>query len=171
MEEVWKDVQGYEHLFKVSNLGNVFSKRSNKILKQHSRSDGRKTVATRIGGRLGETVCFKVHRLVATAFIDNPEDKPFVNHIDGDPSNNRLDNLEWATSSENVLHAFKTGLNTPSRGEDNVQAKLDNDIVVFIRENYIPRDREFGARALSRKFSVSKETVRNVLLNKTWSHV
>ena len=48
MEEVWKDVQGYEHLFQVSNLGNVFSKRSNRLLKQHTRSDGRKSLVTRV---------------------------------------------------------------------------------------------------------------------------
>lgn len=93
--EVWKDVVGYEEYFQVSNLGKLFSKRSQKILKQTISKTGYYTVATRLGGRNGICKCFKIHRLVAEAFIPNPEQKRTVNHIDGNKLNNNLSNLEW----------------------------------------------------------------------------
>ena len=108
--EVWKDVVGYEEFFKVSNLGNVYSKRSGKILKQNLHPNGYYTIATKIGGRCGKNICFKVHRLVAKAFIQNVYDKPYVNHIDGVKTNNTIGNLEWCTAKENTHHAIANGL-------------------------------------------------------------
>lgn len=108
--EVWKDVVGFESLFLVSNFGEVYSKRSSKILKQNLHSNGYFTIATKIGGRKGKSICFKVHRLVAEAFLLNIENKPFVNHIDGVKTNNNLNNLEWCTAKENTKHAILTGL-------------------------------------------------------------
>lgn len=103
-QEIWKDVVGYEDYFKISSLGNLFSKRTNKILKQHIGKRNRKAVSTRIGGRSGVNICFSIHRLVAEAFIPNPDNKPEVNHIDCDPLNNVVSNLEWATREENLQH-------------------------------------------------------------------
>lgn len=157
--EIWKDVVGYEEYFKVSSFGKVFSKRSNKILKQHTRKDRRKTVSTRLEGRDGPTLCFKVHRLVAEAFIPNPENKPQVNHKDGNPSNNNLSNLEWNTVSENVQHAFDTGLNFVPSGIDNPNFKLTLEQVLYIKEVYKPRDKEFGARALGRLLGVNHMSI------------
>lgn len=109
-KEEYRDVVGFEVYFQISNLGNVFSKRSNRILKQAKSKRGYWTLATRIGGIAH---CFKVHRLVADAFIPNPESKPLVNHIDGCKTNNMLSNLEWVTHAENVAHALATGLLLP----------------------------------------------------------
>lgn len=103
--EVWKDIAGYEGLYQVSNLGRV-------------KRDGRiKTLSVDRGGYLyvwlskhSKMKCLKVHRLVADAFIENPNGKRTVNHIDGNKKNNQVDNLEWATHSENIIHANKTGL-------------------------------------------------------------
>lgn len=136
-EEIWKDVVGYEQYFRVSNYGNVFSRRTNRILKQHIRPDRRVTVSTRIGGKNGKTVCFKVHRLVAEAFIPNPENKPQVNHIDGNPSNNILTNLEWVTASENIQHAYANSLMSAGdrSGTKNTNSKLTEENVKYIREN------------------------------------
>lgn len=108
--EVWKDVVGCEEYFKVSNLGNVYSKRSGKILKQNLHPNGYYTIATKICGRCGKNICFKVHRLVAKAFIPNVYDKPYVNHIDGVKTNNTIGNLEWCTAKENTHHAIANGL-------------------------------------------------------------
>ena len=124
MQEVWKDVVGYEELFSVSNKGNFYSKRTHKNLKQFERPNGYMTIATKIGGRDGEPKCFKVHREVANSFLLEPSNhqkqwadssyykRVYVNHIDGNKANNHVDNLEWCTYSENNQHAIKTGLNT-----------------------------------------------------------
>lgn len=133
--EIWKDVKGYELYFKVSNLGRVLGKRSGKILKQHTNKNGRATLATRIGGRQGEAVTFFVHRLVAEAFVENVENKPQVNHKDGNPSNNSVDNLEWVTASENMQHAFDNKLIVASRGVESCSASLSESQVEYIREN------------------------------------
>ena len=109
-KEEYRDVVGFEEYFQVSNLGNVFSKRSNRILKQSTNGAGYRTFTTKIGGRNGSDHHFSVHRLVTEAFIPNPEGKPFVNHIDGCKTNNVVSNLEWVTAKENSAHAWSTGL-------------------------------------------------------------
>lgn len=123
MEEIWKDVEGFEGSYQVSNCGEVRSldriishpngptKRKGKVLKQVKTGVKRNYHAVELN-----SVAYKVHRLVAGAFILNPENKPEVNHIDGDPSNNKIDNLEWVTSSENQRHALDTGLLVRERG-------------------------------------------------------
>lgn len=159
MQEEWRDVVGYEDYFKVSNLGNVYSKRTSKVLKQHVRKDRRVTIATRIGGRNGRSIAFRVHRLVAEAFIPNPENKLTVNHIDGNPSNNILLNLEWATHSENTRHAIETGLIKFTRGKSHPLSKATDQLISFIKNNYIPFNKEFGARAISRKLNINHNLV------------
>lgn len=155
--EVWKDVVGFESLFLVSNFGEVYSKRSSKILKQNLHSNGYFTIATKIGGRKGKSICFKVHRLVAEAFLLNIENKPFVNHIDGVKTNNNLNNLEWCTAKENTKHAILTGLIDYSKR--NVTYILNEYQISFIKENYKPFCREFGSRSLAKLFGVSKNTI------------
>lgn len=130
-KEEYRDVVGFEEYFQVSNLGNVFSKRSNRILKQAKDKAGYWTFATRIGGRNGTAHTFRTHRLVAEAFIPNPEGKPFVNHIDGCKTNNVVSNLEWVTAKENAVHAWSTGLLKPRPNHS--QRKLSADQVREIR--------------------------------------
>lgn len=112
----------------------------------------------------------RVHRILAICFIPNPYNKPEVNHINGIRYDNHLGNLEWVTHRENVQHAYDTGLTKPGYGEELYNAKLSCDDVTYIRNNYIPRDPEFGQAALSRKFGVSQKTVYAVIHNKTWTH-
>ena len=128
-DEVWKDIEGYEGLYQVSNFGNIKSlarivhseKRSDykikeKVLKQSDTTTGYKKVELHKDNKKRKS--FKVHRLVAQAFIPNPENKREVNHIDGNKHNNNVNNLEWVTSSENKLHAFEMHLNPTKRDLD-----------------------------------------------------
>lgn len=101
MSERWRDVAGYEGLYVVSNLGNVRSLSSGKLLKPD-------TCAGYLRYRLSKENHAKhcrAHRLVAEAFLPNPERLPQVNHVNGDRSDNRVENLEWCTGSANQLHS------------------------------------------------------------------
>lgn len=165
-----RDVIGYEEIFSVTEDGEVYSKRTNRFLIQGTTKTGYKVISSRIGGRRGKAICLRVHRLVAEAFIPNFENKPHVNHKDGNKSNNCISNLEWVNEHENLQHAWDFGLRKSDTisCENNVNSKLTKDIVHYIRSSYISRSSEFGARALSRKFGVNKETVLDIVHNKTW---
>lgn len=108
---------------------------------------------------------------MARIFIPNPENKPIVNHKDGNKMNNGLDNLEWGTThSENVKHSYKMGLIKPNRGSENVQSKLSEEDVIYIRKNYIPRDKEFNAQSLAEKFGVATSTIYRVVNNECYKN-
>lgn len=171
--EVWKDVVGFDEYFQVSNFGNVYSKRTNKVLKQTVSRKGYSSISTRIGGRNGKCYNLRIHRLVAEAFIPNPDVKDQVNHIDGDKLNNHVDNLEWNTQFENMQHAFRLGLMDLSKLEiNNINSRLISDEDVnFIKVNFKSRNREFGYRALSRKFKVSKHTIYCIVNNIRYKEV
>ena len=106
MKEIWKPIENYEQ-YSISNLGNVYSSKRNRILKPTNTTKGYVQVHL---SKNGNVVNAPIHRLVAKAFIANPFNKPQVNHIDGDKHNNRVENLEWRTNSENQKHAIKLGL-------------------------------------------------------------
>lgn len=111
--EVFKEVNGFEKKYKITNYGRVWSNYKNNFLKQGKDTKGYSIVYLSISHTKQKTT--KVHRLVAIHFIDNPENKPQVNHIDGNKNNNHIDNLEWNTCKENVNHAIKTGLYNPKK--------------------------------------------------------
>lgn len=108
--EIWKPIAGYEGLYEVSNLGQVRS-----LPRKNVKGGIKSPTETKWGYLIcplwknGKAKHCSVHRLVAEAFIPNPENKPTVNHIDCNRKNNRADNLEWATQSENVRHSVKLG--------------------------------------------------------------
>ena len=117
--EFWKDVIGFEGRYQVSNLGNIRSIQTNhgkyqeRLIPTRARSDTCTYQYVQMWLK-NKPHTEAVHRVVAKAFIPNPENKPMVNHIDGVKTNNRVDNLEWATCSENHKHAFDTGLRNAS---------------------------------------------------------
>lgn len=114
MEELYKWVDGYESLYQISNLGNVKSfiqNKDGKILKSSLDSKQYYFVVF-YKNKKGRTQ--RIHRLIANAFLPKVQGKDIINHIDGDTKNNRLDNLEWCTHKENIIHAVKIGLKKPS---------------------------------------------------------
>ena len=120
---MWRKViyEGKETDYSVSDAGEVRKDTINYILKQSSQQDY-KFVTLMIAGKQKR---MRVHRLVAEAFISNPENKPYVNHIDGNRSNNNAKNLEWVTPSENSQHAVTSGLWSNHRAKPVVQYSLD----------------------------------------------
>jgi hypothetical protein len=103
---VWKDIEGFEGKYQISTEGTVLSVHTNKLMSLQLGGNGYYKVGLR--NENGKER-YSIHRLVAEHFISNPHNKPQINHIDGNPLNNNVDNLEWCTPSENALHAFKHG--------------------------------------------------------------
>lgn len=151
---MWKDVEGFEEYFLVSRDGQLFSKRTNKILKLNKVGGGYLAHTTKIGGRSGKNYCLRIHQLVAKAFVPNPDNLPEVNHDDGDKSNNNDWNLVWMTPKQNVQHAFETGLNKPRRGTSNENAKLTSEQVKFIREKCRKNGGPYSSKQLGEMFGV-----------------
>lgn len=134
-KEIWKDIPNFEG-YQVSNLGRVksLSKFINnnpksksigyftkeKILKQFGNTRGYELVKLYNNG---EKYTKKIHRLVAEAFIPNPQNKPQVNHIDGNKTNNCVENLEWCTCQENVIHSWENNLQKKKIGQENKLSK------------------------------------------------
>lgn len=135
--EIWKPLENYEGLYEISNLGRVKAlvKRGlNRELIRRSFKDvstGYKTIQFT---KNNVPLTLRVHRLVAKAFIPNPDNKPVVNHKDGDKMNCAASNLEWMTYSENTLHSFKNGLQKKIFGDKNYITKIKDQDVLKIRE-------------------------------------
>jgi hypothetical protein len=166
----WKQIEEYPN-YSVSNTGLIKNNTSGRILKQTLNKTGYYFLAVAPDGRKGKTKCFRVHREVAKAFVPNPDNLPQVNHKDGIKIHNHVDNLEWCTASHNIQHAVDTGLKVYKRGEDCTQSVLTEEFIAKIRSMYIPRDKEFGLRALADKFGMKHNTLSNALNGNTWKHI
>ena len=160
--EIWRPIAGYD-AYHVSNFGRVKSFYNCKIII-------RKPVLSMTGylnvnlSKDGKKKWFSVHRLVAQSFIPNPDNKPEVNHIDGHPMNCYVGNLEWSTSKENQQHALANGLR--AQGEEQVQAKLTNEQVGYIRNN---PDR-LNLEQLAEKFGVRPATISRIQLGQKYKN-
>lgn len=133
----------------------------------HRNSSGYLRVSMNLTGKNRE---YFIHRLVAQCFVDNPENKPVVNHKDGDKSNNHFSNLEWVTSSENSKHAFRSGLSkAPAlRGEKHSMHKLSQADVDYIRAVHTPWDSDCGSKALAERFGVRPQTITEIVHGRSW---
>ena len=111
------------------------------------------------------------HRVIAKCFLPNINNYPCVNHKNGIKYDNRVENIEWCTHSENTKHAYETGLERRVTGTKHHASKLTNEDVIYIRKNYICKDKIFGKRALARKFNVHESTISNIVCYKSYKEV
>lgn len=118
----------------------------------------------------GKYKSLKVHHLVAKAFIPNPKNLPHVNHIDGNKLNNKKENLEWCTPSENMKHAIRTGLNKALKhGEESSNAKLTEKEIKEIRMKYVPY--KYTMKMLAEEYGVTPDNIKIILSRKIWKNV
>lgn len=168
---MWKRMiyQGvdYGDYYLISDRGDIKGVKSGRIRKQQISPKGYCHCVISAGGR-SKKKCIRVHKAVAETFIDNPHNKPEVNHKDGNKTNNDVKNLEWATTKENMEHSVKYGLFKPTYGSKHGSTKLNRDVVEWIRGVYKSGDKEFGLRALSRKIGVDHSTLHSIIHHEIW---
>lgn len=172
VDEEWRDVGGYEGWYQVSNLGRVRSLdrwillgKTRRFypgvtLKGTSQWDGYVLVAIKRKG-------YRIHRLVAREFLGEIPKGKQVNHKDGNKKNNRLDNLEYVTPSQNIQHSYRTGL-CKSVGERHYRSKLTESDVIEIRKKWEEGESQ---ETLSSTFKVTRSCITYVVRRKTWKHV
>lgn len=159
-------IRGYPN-YKVDEYGNIYNK-CGKCLKPNKNQKGYLRVY--LYDNKYKRKGFAIHKLVANAFIPNPNNLPQVNHKDGNKENNDIANLEWCTGSENVKHAIAIGHHYIPHGKDenSTYHKLTQGQVDFIRKHYRFRDKNFNSKKLGEMFGVNKGTIMLVVNNKTW---
>lgn len=168
--EQWKYIEGFKNKYQVSNFGRVRNSR-NTLMKFQTHRKGYFCVSFCVNS-VKRTK--KVHRLVAEAFIENPENKEQVNHIDGNKKNNHVDNLEWNTPLENVRHAMDNNLwiaeeHYAGKGEKNGFHKLKDYEVLEIRSKFKPR--VYTREMLAKEYNVSKHCIKDVITRRSWNHL
>lgn len=166
-KETWKDVVGYENLYKVSNYGNVFSVKNNKILRNNNTTVGYLQVTL---SKDNKQKCFHVHRLVGISFIENTKNKKQINHIDGNKTNNKIENLEWATASENGLHSNRVLGNTVwHKGKSGKNTPTSKPVLQYDKTNKLLYKWECALDAV-RKFGFDSGCISRCVNNKSKTH-
>ena len=169
MKEIFKDIEGYEGLYQISNLGRVKSFPRNgtykkmRVLKQSKNTQGYWFVNLSKNNKQKGKV---IHRLIAIHFIPNPTNKPYINHKDSDRGNYAISNLEWVTGSENIKHCYRQG-NRTQKGENNNHSKLNPADIKKIRE----LSKTQSGVLISSLFNISVATVSQIKNQKTWRHI
>jgi len=178
MEEVWKPVLGYEGYYEVSNRGRVrsvdrdvnyvYGKRrvKGRVLKQETSNRGYKRVHVSANG---VSKHLTVHREVSKAFIPNPEDKRTINHKNCDKTDNSVNNLEWATYSENHNHAHKNGLSNVPKGSKHHNSKLNESQVREIKKRLDTGDETQGE--IAKDYPVTATSISTINTGKLWNHI
>lgn len=172
--EIWKTIEGFEN-YEISSLGRLkgleittkfgcsFKTYPERICKSWKDKKGYEYFTFKINGKNRHKL---IHRLVATAFIPNSNNKPQVNHIDGNKSNNNIENLEWCTPKENLKHARDTGLNN-IEGLNHYRCKLTKNNIIEIREN----KENLTQKKLGEKYNLNQTSISDIINFKTYKNV
>ena len=172
--EEWKEIPGYEGKYYVSSFGNVkviykWIKDNEKILSPMLNKDGYYQVNLSLRKKVRH---HRIHRLVAEAFVENPNGYPMVNHKDENKLNNHADNLEWCDQAYNIRYGTRTKRCFETiRNKKTKRRILSKDEVVEIRQSCIPYDKEFNIKKTAKKYGISTTAITNIVHNKTWKHL
>jgi len=161
---------GYYHGYKVDSNGVVYSKVNGKPMKYGISEKGYFQICISI---LGKKTSKKIHRIVAETFIENPQNKRTVNHKDFNKTNNNLENLEWATHSEQRVHCIENGIgflkNRDNTGVKNPRAKIKDLDVINIRK--IASTGANNNTELAKIYGLNESTINNIIKGRTWKHI
>jgi hypothetical protein len=173
INEIWIDIKNYEGIYQISNFGNVKS-----IMRIGKHNKGRKwqirkerTLKNRNDGRgyysvilyKGNTkISYRIHRLVAKAFIPNINNRPEINHKDGNKQNNNVDNLEWCTRKENTSHARQNGL-YPKNARRLFNKNTVENIKSMIKQGFLNR-------YIADKLNTNIQNIRNIRIGHTYKY-
>jgi len=179
-KEIWKAAVGLEGRYEISSIGRLrsldrstYSKKSKitynykgRMIKTGLNRKGYYSVSLRKNDKSFTAI---IHRLVAIAFIKNPSNKEQVNHIDGNKINNKVENLEWCTNTENIRHAFRTGLFDNRIGSRCGNSKLNEKQVLEIFE--MIKAKKIIYKDIAKKFNVSTAAIALIAMGRNWSHL
>lgn len=168
--EIWKDIVGYEGYYQVSNLGRIRSLDRTVTSRNTTRTIRGKILKPKINsingynsvmlGMSGVAKYVRVHRVVAQSFIDNPDNKPEINHINGNKSDNRVLNLEWVTHRENHKHRISVLKQTSGA------AKITKNIADEIRERFA--NGNITQTALGKEYGLCQQNISLIINRKCW---
>ena len=171
-EEKWRDIKEYEGLYQISNYGNVksLSYRRMGICKELAKIKNSNGYISASLFKKGKGKQYRIHRLVAIAFIDNSINKPQVNHKDGNKQNNSVNNLEWATKSENEKHSVKNNLRIMPKSdyENNGNSKLTKKDVIEIN---LLINNNLKIKDIAWKYNVSYYAIWAIKKGITWKGI
>ena len=155
---MWKK---YSEKYEASTDGHIRNAKTKRVLHEFVGKDG--YLRTQFDGKTR-----LVHRAIAQTFIENPDNLPEVNHINGCKSDNSVSNLEYCTRNDNLRHAYEHNLRNAKR-TSNARCKLTEDDVAYIKKYYIRGDIENGATALANRFGVARQTICAVVSGQNWN--
>ena len=158
---MWKEI---DEKYEASTDGHIRNAKTKHVLREFKGKDG--YLRTQFGGKSRS-----VHRVIAKTFLPKDETRTYVNHIDGDKTNNKVENLEWCTFSENMKHAYDNGLMKPKTGTNNGRNILSEEDVKYIREHCKKRDPVYSRKVLAKKFNVAHQTISAIMKGQCWKEL
>lgn len=166
MEEIWKELIGFERYYKISNTGKIFSLRQNRLVKPGKNKKGYRQFILR--GENGLNQAIRIHRQVGMHFIPNPDNLPQLNHKDKDKENNNDWNLEWCTNQQNATHSWENG-RVSLKADEIYNAKFTNEQVLEIRK--LLNTGLFKHLELAQMYKCAKSTITAINTKRSYKFV